>query len=137
MKSNKTYLIYSKKNYKFISSIDDISSIVFVKYGFNILYSIDAINIIHSIRRKFYIFALILILYYTFSPHNIAIQIISMISFGLLAYIIEIFFLKQKQYFLIGTIEARNSTEARENFIKDKIFNKNINIPTNTVFIKI
>ena len=137
MKSNKTYLIYSKKNSKFISSIEDISSIVFVKYGFNILYSIDVINIIHSIRRKFYIFALILILYYTFSPYNIAIQIISMLSFGLLAYIIEIFFLKQKQYFLIGTIEARNSTEARENFIKDKIFNKNINIPTNTVFIKI
>ena len=117
----KTYIIYSKKQKNFINSIDDISSLVFVKYGFNWFYFADFLNILYSIRRKFYIISAILILLYITMPENFAIQCYFTLAFGFIAYVFEGTLLKLRKYCVIATIEAKNMKQARELFLKEHI----------------
>ena len=121
----KTFLVYSKKPMKFIASVKDISSIQFVKYGFNWLYFIDFLNIFISFRRKFYAITVILTAVYILFSNNSTLQIACVISIALLAYILEGFFLKKRKYQLIATIEAKNVKQAKELFLKDYILQQN------------
>ncbi len=121
----KTFLVYSKKPMKFIASVKDISSIQFVKYGFNWLYFIDFLNIFISFRRKFYAITAILTAVYIVFSNNSTLQIACVISIALLAYILEGFFLKKRKYQLIATIEAKNVKQAKELFLKDYILQQN------------
>ena len=117
----KTYLVYSKKQIFFISSLSDVSDLVFVKYGFNWLYALDIANILYSIWKKFYFLAILLIVYYTLAPQNVALQFYFLFLFGFLAYIFEGISLKRKKYLLIATIEAKNASQARKYFMKEYI----------------
>jgi len=135
----KTYIIYSKKQKKFINSLDDISSLVFVKYGFNWFYFADILNVLYSIRRKFYIISAILILLYLIMPENFALQCYFTLAFGFLTYIFEGALLKLRKYCVIATIEAKNMQQAREIFLKEHIMkndDNNGNLAKN-IFVKI
>ena len=135
----KTYIVYSKKQKKFINSLDDISSLVFVKYGFNWFYFADILNILYSIRRKFYIISAILILLYLIIPENFALQCYFTLAFGFLAYIFEGTLLKLRKYCVIATIEAKNMKQAREIFLKEHVMkNEDINSDLQkNIFVKI
>lgn|GEM_PF-5022444 len=132
----KTYIVYSKKQKKFINSFDDISALVFVKYGFNWFYFADVLNVLYSIRRKFYIISAILILLYLTMPENFILQCYFTLVFGFLAYIFEGTLLKRKKYCVIATIEAKNTKQAREIFLKDYIIKSDDNFQKN-IFVKI
>ena len=121
----KTFLVYSKKPMKFIASVNDISSVYFVKYGFNWFYLIDFLNIFYSIKRRFFVITAMLMAVYVLFSNNSTLQIVCVISIALLAYILEGFFLKKRKYQLIATIEAKNVKQAKELFLKDYILQQN------------
>ena len=129
----KTYIIYSKKQKNFIDSIDDISALVFVKYGFNWFYFADFLNVLYSIRRKFYVISAILILLYITMPENFAIQCYFTLTLGFLAYIFEGTLLQLRKYRVIATVEAKNMKQARELFLKEHIL-KNDDCQQNNSF---
>jgi len=120
-----TFLVYSKKPMKFISSVKDISNIYFVKYGFNWLYLIDFLNIFYSMKRKFFVLTAILIAVYVLFTDNNNFQMVCILAVSFLGYAIESLLLKQKKYKLVATIEAKNSKQAKELFLKDYILQKN------------
>ena len=121
----KTFLVYSKKPMKFIASVKDISSVYFVKYGFNWFYLIDFLNIFYSIKRRFFVITTMLMAVYVLFSNNSTLQIVCVISIALLAYALEGFFLKKRKYQLIATIEAKNVKQAKELFLKDYILQQN------------
>ena len=58
----KTFLVYSKKPLRFVSTNEDISSLKFIQYGFNWKYALGII------RSKFFTFTIaILLIYFAFS----------------------------------------------------------------------
>jgi hypothetical protein len=121
----KTFLVYSKKPMKFISSVKDISNVHFVKYGFNWLYLIDFLNIFHSMKRKFFVITVMLVSVYVLFSSNSPLKVSCIVSIALLAYALEGFFLKTRKYQLVATIEAKNTKQAKELFVKDYILQRN------------
>lgn len=119
----KTFLVYSKKPEKLISTIEDLSNLYFVKYGFSWLYFIDIINILYSIRRKFYVTTALLIAVYLLC-NSILLQTFIIFSIGLLAYAMEMWFLSHRKYMLVGVVEAKNSKQAKDIFLQEKILSR-------------
>lgn len=122
----KTFLVYSNKPAKFITTNSDISNLKFIQYGFNWKYGLDLFSIFYAIRRKYYIFALaIAILYFIFS-YSSSMQAIFLASLALIGTSIEFLYTKKfNKYKLIGTIEAKNLSDAHKNFIEQYILCKN------------
>ncbi len=72
-------------------------------------------------------------------PENFALQCYFTLAFGFLAYIFEGTLLKWRKYCIIATIEAKNTKQAREIFLKEHIM-KFDNITDNfqkNIFVKI
>ncbi len=124
----KTFLVYSKKPIKFIFSVKDIANIEFVKYGMHWLYLIDIINILYTLKRKFFAIAAFIIAIYILVD-NIYLQTFLMLALSSIAYILEGIFLKHRKYNMVATIEAKNANQAKEYFIKEYI------LPHNRTFI--
>lgn len=126
----KTFLVYSKKPAKFVLSNEDISSLRFIQYGFNWKYGIDIFSVLYAIRRKFYVFAAAILILYILFAHSSAAQTVFLTVLAFTATSIEFLYLKKiRGYQLIGTVEAKNQTQAREFFLKEYI------LPDNNVFI--
>ena len=120
----KTFLVYSKKHLKFISSIEDISKLKFIKYGFNWLYFIDFLNILYSLKRNFLVIAALVIAVYFLFSGNAHLQTFFIITIAFFAYSMEGFFLRKRKYKIISTIEAKNAKQAKEIFLKEYILNE-------------
>jgi len=69
-------------------------------------------------------------------PENFILQCYFTLVFGFLAYIFEGTLLKRKKYCVIATIEAKNTKQAREIFLKDYIIKSDDNFQKN-IFVKI
>ena len=121
---------------KNINSTKDISDLAFVKYGFNWLYCADVINILYSLKKRCFLMTIALVAFYFIIPDSLILQICLTLIFGFLFYELEIVTLKAKGYKLIATIEAKNTKQAKELFIKAHIFH-NSDSQSKNIFVKI
>ncbi len=120
----KTFLVYSKKPLGFISSVRDVSKLKFIKYGFNWLYFIDFLNIFYSLKRNFIVIAALFVAVYFLFSESAYLQTFFIITIAFFAYSMEGFFLRKRKYKIISTIEAKNTKQAKELFLKEYILNK-------------
>jgi hypothetical protein len=115
----KIFLVYSKKPLRFVSTNEDISALKFIQYGFNWKYALGVIN------SKFFTFTLaILLIYFALSPF-IPMQSI-FLTLGIIGTSLHFLYLSiVSKHKLVGTIEAKNFKEARQQFIKEYILSAN------------
>ena len=120
----KTFLVYSKKPLRFVSTNEDISSLKFIQYGFNWKYALGII------RSKFFTFTIaILLIYFAFSLFASMQSIF--LALGIIGTSLHFLYLSIiSKLKLVGTIEAKSFKEARQEFIKEYI------LPTNKIVIK-
>lgn len=120
----KTFLVYSPKRKEFVASLQDISNLKFIQYGFTWKYAIGLI------KSKYAIFTIFVILSYIVFSAFVSINIISLIFaiFGTSLHFI--FISKISKHKLIGTVQAKNLKDAKRIFVEQYI------LPKKTIFIK-
>ena len=120
----KTFLVYSKKPQKLIKTLEDLSSVKFVKYGFNLLYFIDFFNVFYSLKRGFFVITTMLVVIYCIIWNDMFLQSVLVLAVAIFAYSMEGWFLKKRGHRLIATIEAKNLKKAKEKFVNEYIYSK-------------